>query len=254
MKREPGFVTNNFLSATELGTISKQSESELYFNTAAIAVIYRDNSVSRLYFYLSSIDSVWSLKNLIKVSKQRPLVVDCVGKGEKLEQLANALSKSGFVPYKRMSRWRGDRIRFFPELAKQKKIFFRACEKHLEGIAKLLVENFDPFVSHLPDSKKLSHLIKDGLVFCAAEEIEVQAVACLEKVGKRGIYLYQYAVATGCRQIQMGSAIFQYALHQFPECSNFTSWTTDDNTPSNRIHEKFGLYRDGLKDIILLYQ
>lgn len=251
LRKQRGIITNAFLSVSSLDKISQQEDSRMYFNERALAFVYCDNGVGRVCFHISSFGQAQDLKRLLEKTEKRPLVADCVGREENIMPLAAALVGIGFSAHSYMSRWHSSRIAHFPEL--EREYFTIAGPEHAEGIQRLFAESFDPLVSHLPDMDKLKALIACGLVFCLEDEERIQAAACVERMGKKGIYLYQYAVSKACRREKTGSAIFQYALGQFPDSSHFTSWTTDDNAASNRIHEKFGMKRDGLKNRILVY-
>lgn len=251
MRKQGETITNMFLPVSSLDKIAQQEDSQLYFNEGVLAFTYSDNGVNRLCFHLSSLEQAQNLDRLLEKTEKRPLVADCVGREENILLLSEALIQVGFFVYARMSRWHGSSIAHFPEL--ERKVFIAAKAKHTESIQRLFMESFDPLISHLPNTEKLQSLIAKDLVFCLEEQKHVQAVACLERIGKKGIYLYQYAVSKAYWKKNTGSAIFQYALEQFSACNSFTSWTTDDNAASNRIHEKFGMKRDGLKNIILIY-
>lgn len=251
MRKRGGCITNTFFPISAIDKISQLEDSQIYFSKGILAFTYTDNGVNRVCFHLSPFEQTQDLERLLEKTEKRPLVADCVGRGESTLLLSEALKQMGFSVYARMSRWHGRSIAHFPEL--ERNSFIPAKVKHTESIQQLFAESFDPLISHLPNTDKLQSLIAKDLVFCLEKQKRVQAVACLERIGKKGIYLYQYAVSKECRKRNTGSAIFQYALEQFPACNSFTSWTTDDNAASNRIHEKFGMKRDGLKNIIFIY-
>lgn len=252
LKKSKGFVSNAFFSANSMTRIAHEKASCLLSSAGAAAIINDDNGVSRLYFYLASLDSMGELEDLIRTSKTRPLAADCVGRAGRLEELTDRLCAVGFKPYASLSRWRSEQIMITPSPSSNT---FRAAEEDdCDVILRILRGSFDPLVSHLPSREKLLALIKEKLVFCAYNSGEILAVVCLEKQGKLKVYSYQNVVREEYRRAGLGSSLLQFALSQFRDCTQYTAWIEDGNLPSRRMHKALGMSPDGLKDHVLIYE
>lgn len=255
MKAKGKVLSNNFMDRSAIERFSAQDESILTYNEDAIALICRDNGIVRLYFYLLGLEKAPALKALLrKADQHNAVVVDCVGKENYVNSISDALCKNGFIPYTRMTRWRSGEICLTNGSAPNGIGFRVAVPEQADEVLALLFRIFDPYVSKLPNKKQLEALIKQDLVFCAVHSEKVIAAVCLQRVGRAGIYIYQIAVSKEQRSVGLGGALLQFALRQFTDCSNFTSWIESGNEASQRLHQALGMRLDGLVDTILIYK
>lgn len=254
LKTKKDSVANNFLSAHDMVRISKEADSDLLYNDQAILIINNDNGVMRAHFYLASTESALALPELLSRVPDRPLVVDCVGHESDVESMSEALCFAGFKQYTELSRWNSESISFFSYPQFMDSAFRNANEEESGCILRILEDTFDAKVSHLPAKDYLCRLIAEKMVFCAEYNREIVAVVCLEKLGKKAIYLYQDAVIEPVRSTGIGILLLQFALFRFKNYSRFVSWTEDKNTASNRMHRALGMTYDGLKDYVLIYE
>lgn len=254
LKQSSGFISNSFLSANDLSRISAENDSYFCWNTSAALVIHRDNGISRVNFYLASLDDAMEMKPLVINAPSKPLVIDCVGRANHIDMLSGAVCSVGFKPYAKLGHWKSKSISFFLYPRFLDNCFRFAVEKDIDCILQILGETFDPLTSHLPSLKKLLSLIEAKSVFCAVNNGKIIAVTCLEKLGRKAVYSYQDAVLRPYQSTGIGILLLQYALYQFRECTNYTAWTEDNNLASNRMHRALGMSYDGLKDHVLIYE
>lgn len=254
LKKNRTLVVNNFLPVSELNQLAVAESSVLRYNERAIALFCEDNGVDRLLFYLAAPFDVPALGELLKDAPRKPLVIDCIGKQEQVKPLSDALSGIGFERYARFSRWRSKEIRLFSEHMMQEGMFETSAPQDADALMSLFLRTFDPFDAHFPTRERLLSDISDGLVFHACDGGEIIAAVCLEKIGKREIYLFLDAVEETHRSSGIGVLLLQYALWHFRDYPSYMTWTNDMNKPSNRMHKALGMSYDGLKDIIMLYR
>lgn len=254
LKQNRTMVVNNFLPVLELNRLAEEEASVLRYNEKAIVLFCEDNGVNRLHFYLASPFDSPALGELLKDVSCRPLVVDCIGKKEQVEPLSDALSGLGFERYARFSRWRSKEIRLFSEAMLREGMFETSTPQDADELMSLFQQTFDPFDAHFPTSEQLLKDILDGLVFHARDGEKIIAAVCLEKIGKREIYLFLDAVAETHRSSGVGVLLLQYALWHHRDYPSYMTWTNDMNKPSNRMHKALGMSYDGLKDIIMIYR
>lgn len=251
MKKEGGCAGNNFLTLAAMKDLSAREDSLLICGEESIALIYEDAGVTRLQFYLSSLEAAPALGEQLKAVPRRPVIVDCVGREERVEAVSQALCGAGFAPYTRLVRLRGGRIPYRPV----PEGFARpARPEHTDKILDMLNGTFDPFVSHLPSREKLRSLIGEGLVYCVLKDGEIAAVECLERIGNHGIYIYQGVVEKKYRGLGFGGQLLQYSLNQYPDSLTFTTWVEEGNTGPIRKHQGNGMTFDGLRDAVLIYR
>lgn len=254
LKAEKGFIANNFLSPHDMARISKEADSRLMYDNQAALIVNNDNGVIRAHFYLASLESVFVLPALLNDAPKRPLVVDCIGYGLEVEAISEALCMAGFKPYAKLSRWKSSSICFFSYPHFIDSAFRNATGQDDNCILKILGDTFDPNIAHLPTKAYLHSLIDKDMVFCAEYDGEIVAVVCLDKLGRKTVYLYQDAVIEPFRSTGIGILLLQFALYRFKEYPRFVTWTEDKNTASNRMHEALGMAYDGLKDHVLIYE
>lgn len=253
LKAGGGCVGNNFLTLSALTEFSKQETSALSYNEDAIALICEDVGVTRLHFYLSSLEAAPSLKELLETVPRRPIIADCVGREEQLEPLSRVLCKEGFSLYTRMGRLRGQEVIVCPDMTEAGEDVYAGPEDTDEILSELQAI-FDPFVSHLPDRDRLLRLIEQKLVLRVKDGEKIAAVACMERVGKRGVYCYQVFVSPEQRGKGYGRLIYRIAADRFRGCRPYTTWVEDSNTQVLKIWGQFGFLPDGLRDTILIYR
>jgi len=252
LKRAGGLIGNNYLSLSALTEFSKQEDSILAYNKNVVALICEDVGVTRLHFYLSSLEAAPALKELLEPIPQRPIIVDCVGKQNQVDAVSKALCKAGFAPYTSLSRLRTSKV---PYAVVPEGLVQAACPEEASEILNLLVQTFDPYVSHLPSKEKLLRLINDRLIYRIVKDSKVVAVECLEKVGTHGLYLYQGAADPAYRGQGLGSYVLQYCLNSFRDsCTFFTVWVEEGNSGSLGKMHRIGMAFDGLQDEVLIYK
>ena len=249
-RRKEGW--NNFPILTVLTELSEREDTRLIYNEHAIALIYDDNGVTRLYLDLSSLEAAPALRELLGQICARPIIIDCVGSAERVEEVSLALCTAGFAPYAHLRRLRNTNIQYHPEADA---VIQPALPEDCEPIFSLLCETFDPYVSHLPSREKLLRLINDQLVYRIVENGEIAAVQCLERTGTRGLYIYQTLVAPPYRGRGLGTLVIPYIPGCCAgSCSFFTVWVIDGNERSIRVLQRSGAVFDGLEDTVLIFR
>lgn len=251
LKQKGTCICNNFLSLPALTEFAGQEASTLAYNEGAIALLCEDVGVTRLHFYLSSPEAAPALAELLERDRRRPVIVDCVGKREQVDSVSRLLCAAGFEPYTRMLRLRGSKVPYAPV---PEGLVQPARPEDADRILEMLNETFDPFVSHLPGRKKLLGLIEDGLVYCILKDGRIAAVECLERIGRRGIYIYQGVVEKEYRGSGFGGILLQFCLNQYRDSLTFTTWVEEGNGGPLRRHQQNGMTFDGLQDAILIYR
>lgn len=246
-------ITNSFLTSGELASVAGQSNSVFFCNSKSIVIVYEDNHVNRANFYLTSFEDIESLSELLRQVCLRPLIFDCVGRASQVQEFERYFPSIGVKVYTTMSRWRASVIKNLDAMT-DSGMFKIAEASDLDAIDQLLTAVFDPYVAHLPTKEKLFALIKDKLAFCAYSESKLVAAALFERIGKTGLYYYQDAVVEEYRATGIGIYLSLYALSYYKDSTTFTSWTEDKNKSSNRMQKFLGYERDGLKNIVFLYE
>lgn len=253
IRSHKGVVSDNGLSVVTIQECEKEKRLQWKSNSDSLIISRNDNGVERLHFFSKSFHTIPSMKELIEELPSSLFVVDCIGMEAYVNTVCNSLCKAGFSRYTTLSRWKGQNLSMCSSSFPEKFEIYIAAQKDSGKVQNLLENNFDPLVSHLPSEDELMELINRGWVFCVHKGGDLCAAACMKMLGEKTAYLYQYVVSPEIRGLGVGSAIFQFAMNQFKNCVFFTSWTEDNNFASNRIHEKFGMHRDGLKDCVLIY-
>lgn len=251
LKKRGGCVSNNFLTLAAITEFSQQEDSVLTCGEDAIAMVCEDVGVTRLQFYLSSLEAAPALEELLKTVPRRPVIVDCVGKQEQVHAVSQALCGAGFAPYTRLVRLRSSKIPYVPV---PEGLIQSARPEYADRILEMLNGTFDPYVSHLPSREKLLDLIHDDLVYCILKDGEIAAVECLEKIGSHGIYIYQGVVEKEYRGSGFGGQLLQFSLNQYQDSLTFTTWVEEGNMGPIRKHQKNGMTFDGLQDAVLIYR
>ncbi len=254
LKQSRSLVVNNFLPVSELNRLAAEEASALRYNEKAIALFCEDNGVNRLHFYLASLSDASALDELLTDAPYKPLVVDCIGKQEQVELLSDALTGIGFELYARFSRWRSKEMRLFSEPMLYEGMFETSRPEDARLLMDLFERTFDPFDAHFPTRERLLADIEDQLVFHARDGEEIVAAVCLEKIGRREIYLFLDAVEENHRSSGVGVLLLQYALWHYRDYPSYMTWTNDTNKASNRMHKALGMSYDGLKDTIMIYR
>lgn len=217
-----------------------------------MALIYDDNGVTRLYLDLTSLKAAPALQELLVQVSVRPIIVDCVERTERVHEVSQALCAAGFAPYAHLRRLRNTKVQRNPTAdALVQPALVEECDK----IFSFLWETFDPYIYHLPSREKLLQLINERLVYRIVKNGEIAAVQCLERIGSRGLYIYEGAVAPKYRGIGLATLIIPYIpLCYADSCSFFTVWVENGNERSLQVLEKSGAVFDGLEDSVLIFR
>ncbi|MBQ0067131.1 MAG: hypothetical protein KBS60_02915 [Phascolarctobacterium sp.] len=253
-------LSNYYLPPVELAVVADEQDSELLFNDNAVVLSRNDNGVSRVYFYLVDDSKKEDLKELVDMLKiKKPFVVEYIVKGKILESTRKVFVDCGFKHYTVMNQWVTNCFTNIIDSSQLCKNFlddgeYIDCAKDGDcyQIQKILLNTFDPLISHLPTDKHLRELINSGLVYCLYKNDVVVAIECYETVGNQVMYGYQAAVVDEFRNTGIGMVLHYYSINCLCRDKKYNCWVEDGNKSAERMHKHVGLSKNGLKTYVFV--
>lgn len=210
--------------------------------------LQNDNSVTRLYWFLSSLDSVRGLFNrVIECSIMQPLISEIVYSGN-VPDYISVFVKSGMKEYTHMSFMTRKAVP--TEYARSPDVMY-AQVSDVKEIYELLFDNFDICVSHLPSIPELERRVNGKEIRIVKIDGRIAALGIFERTGNNTMYLYQILTAPRYQKKGLSSDILEDAIAENGAHCVFTSWVQDGNLPSISLHQKHGFYQAGRKLIVL---
>lgn len=247
------FHTNCFFLYPRIKSLSEQDDSKIRIGEKCIALLYEEYNFQRLYYWASGLPGVAEICNTVRELNETnaPIVADVVGSAEYTHNVTRKFEEQKAQKYAVLSRYRASALRTVPE----KQIHCECTLVSVEDVPKiipLLKENLDPLVSHLPTLSYLYELQKRHLLYGCYVHGQLIGIECLEPIGVSGRYIYQVVIKQTEQHKGYVMALENYVIRCNPYCEHWSGWIDDTNTGSIYVHEKFGLLKDGLKNIVVI--
>lgn len=253
LKRQGNFHTNCFFLYPKMKFLSEQPDSRLRIEEKCIVLLYRDRNFQRLYYCASGLSAIAEICNTARELNETnaPIVADVVGSAEYTYNVTRKFEEQKAQKYAVLSRYRASALRTVPE----KKIHCECTLVSVEGVPQiipLLKENLDPLVSHLPTLSYLYELQKKHLLYGCYVHGQLIGIECLEPIGVSGRYIYQLAIKKVEQNKGYATILNNYMISCNLQCKQWSVWIDDTNTGSIYVNEKFGLLKDGLKNMVVI--
>lgn len=247
------FHTNCFFLYPKMKFLSEQDDSKLRIGEKCIVLLYRDRTFQRLYYWASGLSAIAEICNTARELNEpnNLIVADVVGNAEYIHNAAGEFEIQKAQKYAVLSRYRASALRTVPE----KQIHCECTLVSLENVPEiipLLEEDLDPLVSHLPTLSYLYTLQKRHLLYGCYVCGQLIGVECLEPIGVSGRYIYQLAIKKVEQNKGYATILNNYMISCNLQCKQWSVWIDDTNTGSIYVNEKFGLLKDGLKNMVVI--
>ncbi len=255
LKKRGALYTNCFFLPPKMKSISEQEDSQIQTAKDYIVLLYNERNFQRLYFWCISTSLIAELYSTVQQLKEknRFIVVDIVGTADYIRDVAIPFENMGARKYIVQSRYRATALRMVPVKTTDCVCALISPGDVQEALG-LLESNLDPIVSHLPTQSYLHELQSENLVYGCYAHGQLIGVECLEPIGVKGRYIYQVVIKKEKQHQGYVMALKNYIAQCNLQCRPWTVWIDDTNSGSIYVHEQFGLKKDGVKNMVLVFE
>lgn len=252
-RRKERFYTNCFFLHPRMKFLSEQNNSKIQIGENGIILLYEERDFQRLYYWGSGLSSIFEICHMARgLNEANTLIVaDVVGDASYISCIGKEFEKQKARKYAVLSRYRASVLRTVPEKPVHCECAL-VSQEDVPRILSLLEENLDPLVSHLPTLPYLYELQKRGLLYGCYVCGQLIGVECLESIGLGGRYIYQAVIKKTEQHKGYIMTLKNYIVRCNPQCEHWSVWIDDTNISSVYVHERFGLVKDGLKNMVVV--
>ena len=238
LAKSSSVCTNFFLSQEETERAVEAGELFTRLTDSGVLIYRRRETYYRTYFYLADPES----PDIGETDLPAVLEIPYRDRDAAAKTAADGFVRAGFAPLFhqiRMTRRGGETC--------GQSAMIPARPDQLDGIRKLLRENFHPYAGCIPGGEELAdeiaagHILTDTDVFGFLHFTE----------SRTGSELRHLAVTESMRGQGIAGALVTAYL-SLCGAKKSTVWVRDDNTPAIRVYEKYGYRADGMKSAVLI--
>lgn len=220
----------------------------------SLFVVNEEKGVKRIWFYTISFED---LQRLIQdtLDDTQEYLIDIVSKDKKMYY--NDLSVAGFELFTCMTRmankditdiWEGDS----PVLSYEGKAEGeKPTVTDAETIKNKLWEIFDTRISHLPNQSEVEDSIKNG-EFTIYRNDDFEIVTILQSVVKPSSFYINQVYNVADKEIIHSILLEELIKYHEHGGKYLYAWVEESNIASQKFHRKYGMYHDGLWDVIYI--
>ncbi|WP_326401367.1 GNAT family N-acetyltransferase [Paenibacillus ottowii] len=246
-----GFLTNCFFTVPQLSAMLEMDHVAVRLIENAIVILVEEDQLVRLYFYATDLASLQQIKNTLLNFKGKPIIADIIGRDKQSEIIINQLELYNFHKYSTLIRMKRSGLE---NRNKEVSHVTLATEDRVNEIMRLLYLEFDIYISHLPNRKKLLKAIQNNEVTLVIQKNEIAGLAYFEKLGEKLIYLYQLVVDKRFRGQGIADRLLTHQLNQLSEDMTCQLWVESNNLFAINKYEKYHFASDGLFDSIMMFK
>ena len=214
-----------------------------------LALVLHDEKeeLRRLYYYAKSPDDLKRIRSILPPTS-RYSVCDLVGKLPLISTYADELCAISFTPYAEYRRMECADLIWNTDIDTSDVTV--ASEHDLPEVLEILMAEFDPLTSHIPDQETIRKRISLQDVFLIRGENQIAGFIIFDSRGKKRGLLDYVVVRPAYRRMRIAQKIWWHKLETANECSSYYLWVNIARTTAVKFHESNGFRFDGLCDRI----
>lgn len=245
-----GFVTNFYLTPDRVKFLI---EKELMFYQDTIEsffILLRDHDFYHLYYYVTSLDSLYEGLSPVMEEVSHPIVVDIIGTKEQIVPVENLFIKKGFKNYtnlNRMSRLNNN----IKEVCSLNANVRYGETKDIESVYEFLHIYFDPYSEQLPMIEDIGNWAGRGELLVYEDNDIVSGFVLFDIIGVTS-YLRYWFVHPNYRNRKVGSALLNRYFYESRNTKRQLFWVIESNMNAIKRYKHYGFQEENLFDRILI--
>ncbi len=245
-KQNRMLLTNAYLNALQLERILQKSTTKIFESEETLIIIFLDNDVYRLLYYVSDAKRLVAQLDAIKIPSKT--IMEIVAKNSEDILLNVGNQYRPYAVLQKMTLKKQD-SQLTNNLQDNTEMACKAELQDASEINKLFNEVFDEKVSHLPTVQQIEEYIKAKEVTVIREPStkEIAAVAIFQKTGAKMKYLFQIAVKKFCRGKRYGEKLLMDELIQNSSHCFYSLWVESNNKKAISLYKKHGFASTNLE-------
>lgn len=250
-RKNKNIITNSFFTMQQLQYMIQSYKAIVRISDDAIAILIEEEQFIRLYFYVSSFDSLSQVILMITPYVNKVIIADVIGKNPQAEKLAYELENLGFSKHNELIRMNRSPQKI-TDIDVSNVII--ATPDKCDEIMNILYNEFDVYTSHLPNREKLFKSINNKEIIIVEQQEKIIGLAYFEKLGERLNYLYQIVVDKKFRGQGVADNLLMYKFLHSPKDLVCQLWVEVNNQYAINKYLKYNFAPDGLFDYIMIYR
>lgn len=245
-RKNPAYCTNLYQSLDLVEEKIRSGQMECRTTANLLLLSEADDDLTRIYFCARDEDALRTIIPNIN-SDLSKIVIDVIGRGERLENLSSALCNCGFQRAFRFIRM-STKTTILPEV--EETTVEQATHKDAKEIDEIIRTTFETTYAHIPNISEIEADCEKGFVHVVREGSEIAAMAYIAIENQLTHCLRYFIARPEARGKGYANRLLRYGFEQLPPNGLFYLWIGTYN-PTIKKYEKYGLKHDGLIDDIL---
>lgn len=242
--------TNYYVSDKKITNWINKQEVYILVNSDAIIIQRKRKEFSQVYFFAGSVESMIIAMDISKKKIKGSISVALLGD---VENYIEQLEKIDFRYYIGINRV----VKLVKGNNSKEPILKNDVELAKVGdgieINNIMYDYFDIYADQILDVDEIEDVIKNNGVLVIRNDKEIEGFYLFEKKGITSQALYS-AVRFQYRHKPLGIMLLDAYFAYNPEVKRHIGWIKENNTASIAINNRWGLKKDGFKEVVMLYK
>jgi ribosomal protein S18 acetylase RimI-like enzyme len=251
LRRSKSCINNAYFTGQQLLDLLQKDTVTTYHEDGLLAIIETEDQLVRLYFYAGDSEKL-SLLNNVSPNSEKPIVVDIIGKHEKITEMVSIIEERTslflYNTYLRMI----CKEPVFKELKGDSSIVEYADPDDATDIYNIYTSTFDILTDHFPSFEVFQDAIGRKEIIVARLDNRIVGFHHYKNHSEKYLELKAEVISPEYRGQHLDSALWKFINEHCNNGTIFMLWHYESNKIADYLHQRYGFRYDGIVDYILV--